>query len=72
MKLTNDTVRTLPAKGSDVLYADSETPGLYLRVRAGGSRTFVIQWRQGQFQRRSTIGKVGILTVDEAGAKPAS
>ena len=70
MKLTNDTVRTLPVKGSDTLYADSETPGLYLRVRAGGSRTFIIQWRQGQFQRRSTIGKVsGILSVDEARRK---
>ena len=35
----------------------------------GGSRTFIIQWRQGQFQRRSTVGKVGILTVDEARKK---
>ena len=56
-------------KGKDTLYADSETPGLDLRVRAGGSRTFIIQWRQGQFQRRSTVGKVGILTVDEARKK---
>lgn len=66
VKLTNETVRTLQVKGKDTLYADSETPGLYLRVRAGGSRTFIIQWRQGQFQRRSTVGKVGVLTVDEA------
>ena len=47
----------------------AKLPALYLRVRAGGSRTFVIQWRQGQFQRRSTVGKVGILTVDEARRK---
>ena len=70
-KLTNDTVRTLPAKASgDAIYPDSDNrngvPGLYLRVRAGGSRTFIIQWRQGQFQRRSTIGKAGVLTLDEA------
>ncbi len=69
VKLTNETVRTLPVKGKDTLYPDSETPGLYLRVRAGGSRTFIIQWRQGQFQRRSTVGKVGVLTVDEARKK---
>ena len=69
VKLTNETVRTLPVKGTDTLYADSETPGLYLRVRAGGSRSFIIQWRQGQFQRRSTVGKVGILSVDEARKK---
>jgi integrase len=70
-KLTNDTVRTLPAGPSgDAIYPDSDprqgVPGLLLRVRAGGSRTFIIQWRQGQFQRRSTIGKVGVLSLDEA------
>jgi integrase len=68
-KLTNDTVRTLPVRGSDTLYADAEVPGLYLRLRSGGSRTFIIQWRQGQLQRRSTVGKVGVLTVDEARKK---
>jgi integrase len=70
-KLTNDTVRTLRAGPSgDAIYPDSDprngVPGLYLRVRASGSRTFILQWRQGQFQRRSTIGKVGVLSLDEA------
>src|SRR4051794_11359727 len=69
VKLTNETVRTLRVKGTDTLYADSEIPGLYLRVREGGSRSFIIQWRQGQFQRRSTVGKVGILSLDEARKK---
>jgi integrase len=69
VKLTNDNVRTLPVKGADVLYPDDETPNFYLRVREGGSRTFIIQWRQGQFQRRSTVGKIGIYTVDEARKK---
>lgn len=72
-KLTNDTVRSLPAKGNDAIYPDSDprngVPGLYLRVRAGGSRTFIIQWRQGQFQRRSTVGKAGVMTLDEARKK---
>jgi hypothetical protein len=74
VKLTNDTVRTLPARaGGDATYPDADprngVPGLYLRVRKGGSRTFIIQWRQGEFQRRSTIGKVGVLTLDEARQK---
>jgi integrase len=69
VKLTNDTVRTLPVRGSDTIYPDAEVPGHYLRVRSGGSRTFIIQWRQGEFQRRSTIGKVGVLTLDEARKK---
>lgn len=73
-KLTNDTIRTLPAgpKG-DAIYPDADSkqgvPGLYLRVRKSGSRTFVIQWRQGDFQRRSTVGKVGVLTLDDARKK---
>jgi len=70
-KLTNDTVRNLPAGPSgDTIYPDSDprigVPGFCLRVRKGGSRTFIIQWRQGQFQRRATIGKVGVLSLDEA------
>jgi integrase len=71
IKLTNDTVRNRPAGPSgDAIHPDSDprngVPGLYLRVRASGSRTFIIQWRQGQFQRRATIGKVGVLSLDEA------
>ena len=71
IKLTNDTVRTLPTGASgDAIYPDNDlrngVPGLCLRVRAGGSRTFIIQWRQGQFQRRHTIGKVGVFSLDEA------
>jgi len=69
VKLTNDNVRTLPARGADVLYPDDDTPNFYLRVREGGSRTFLIQWRQGPSQRRATVGKVGVYTVDEARKK---
>ena len=72
-RLTNDNVRTLPLIGSDTIYPDADVrngvPGLYVRVRAGGSRTYIIQWRQGRFQRRSTIGKVGVMTLDEARKK---
>jgi hypothetical protein len=66
VKLTNETVRTLPAKGSDTLYPDDACENFYLRVRAAGSRTYVIQWRQGHSQRRATIGKASHLTLDEA------
>ncbi|MCV0387639.1 MAG: integrase arm-type DNA-binding domain-containing protein [Nitrobacter sp.] len=73
-KLTNETVRTLPAgpKG-DAIYPDSDAkqgvPGLYVRVRKSGARTYVIQWRQGSGQRRATVGKVGVLTLDDARKK---
>ena len=65
-KLTNDNVRTLPVKGSDTLYPDDACDNFYLRVRAAGSRTYCIQWRQGGLQRRATIGKVSHLSLDEA------
>jgi integrase len=69
-KLTNENVRTLPAKTDDTLYADADTrngvPGLFLRVRKGGSRTFIIKWRQGAMQRRAVVGKVGVLSLDDA------
>jgi integrase len=72
-KLTSDNVRTLPLRGSDALYPDIDktkgVPGLYLRIREGGSRTFVIQWRDGARQRRETVGKVGVLSLDEARKK---
>lgn len=68
-KLTNETVRTLPLRGKDTLYPDSEVRGLYLRVREGGSRSFTIQWREGGRQRRSKVGLVGILSLDEARKK---
>lgn len=74
VKLTNESVRTLPAgpKG-DAIYPDADSkqgvPGLYLRVRKTGARTYVIQWRQGSGQRRSTVGKVGVLTLDDARKK---
>ena len=66
MKLKNATVGSLPAKGSDTLYADDDLPNFYLRIRAGGSRSYVVQWRQNGLQRRVTLGKVGHLTLDEA------
>src|SRR5690349_8870664 len=74
MKLTKENVRTLPAKPSgDTLYPDIDkhngVPGLYLRVRQGGSRTYIIKWRQGAMQRRAVIGKVGVVTLDEARVK---
>lgn len=70
VKLTNENIRTLPAKSADTLYPDTDkhsgVPGLFLRVREGGSRTFIAKWRQGAMQRRHNIGKVGIISLDDA------
>ena len=74
IKLTDENVRTLPAKDNkDTLYPDGDPRNgvsrMYLRVRPGGSRTFVLQWRKDGIQRRITIGKAGLLTLDAARKK---
>ena len=65
MRLTNDLARSLTAK-ADTLFPDDDVPNFYLRVRPTGSRSYIIQWRSAGRQRRATIGKAGILTLDEA------
>ena len=46
---------------------DSEAPGFGLRVRAGGSRVYVVEYRnREQRKRRITLGPHGRLTVEQA------
>lgn len=72
MKVTASNLSKLPLPSNtsgDVQYADAECPGLYVRVRASGDRSFVLRWREGQFHRRIKVGKVGVLSLDEARKK---
>jgi integrase len=68
MKLTqpNATRQPLPAGKSDAIFFDDDLPGFGLRVRAGGKRTWIIQYRVGTKQRRLTIGSVDKLSADQA------
>jgi integrase len=68
MKLTqpNATRQQLPAGKSDAIFFDDDLPGFGLRVRAGGKRTWIIQYRVGAMQRRLTIGSVDKLSADQA------
>jgi integrase len=58
MKLTAKVIRglQLPDGKSDHLFWDDEIPGFGLRVRAGGSRSFVFQYALGDKQRRLSLG----------------
>jgi integrase len=58
MKLNAKGIRALKlADGkSDQLFWDDEIPGLGLRLRAGGSRSWVFQYALGQKQRRLSLG----------------
>jgi hypothetical protein len=68
MKFTQTSIAKLAlSKGkSDEIFFDDDLPGFGLRIRAGGSRKWVVHYRQGGIQRRHTIGPAAVLTVDEA------
>jgi integrase len=46
----------LPADKTDHLFWDDDIPGFGLRVRAGGSRSWVFQYALGDKQRRLSLG----------------
>ena len=45
---------------------DEALPGFGLRIRAGGKRTWIVQYRLGTKQRRVTLGTVELLDPDKA------
>ena len=68
MKLTAATVRslTLPAGVSDKIFFDDDVPRFGVRVRAGGSRTWIIQYGIGGKERKLPLGPVTALDVSKA------
>jgi integrase len=70
MKLTNaDVARlTLPDGKTDHVEWDDDLPGFGLRLRGGGSRNFVFQYRIGRHERRITIGKASAVSAKDARA----
>jgi integrase len=68
MKLTQASVKalSLPSGLLDKLFFDDELPGFGFRIRDGGKRTWIAQYRLGKKQRRVTIGTVANTTAEEA------
>src|SRR5262245_23143555 len=68
MKLTKRTVLSMsPDPWHDRYVWDSELPGFGLRIKPTGVRSFMVQYRNaGGVSRRITLGRFGVLTVDEA------
>jgi integrase len=68
MKLTKATAERLqlPPGKYDFIAWDDDLPGFGLRLRAGGSRVWIAQYRTDTGQRRETIGRADRLDVDAA------
>src|SRR5262249_11175443 len=62
---------TLPPGKTDALYFDDAVPGLALRLRAGGRKGWVFQYRIGNKQRRLALGAATALTPHEARKRAA-
>jgi integrase len=68
MKLTKDEIANLKLKGKekDKIYFDEEIPGFGIRIRVGGKRTWVVQYRHGGETRRISLGSVKVLGPEMA------
>src|ERR1700722_18351316 len=68
MKLTKATVERLklPEGKNEKIVFDEGLPGFGLRIRAGGKRTWIAQYRHGAKQRRVKLGTVETVDADEA------
>jgi integrase len=68
MKLTQKTIAALTlAEGkSETIIFDGDLPGFGIRIRAGGSRTWVYQYKLGHQHRRVTLGSLAALTPAQA------
>ena len=68
IKLTAANVRTLtlPDGKSDYTFFDADLPGFGLRLRKGGSRTWVFQYKLGSKHRRMALGSASAIPADKA------
>src|SRR4051812_3739951 len=68
MRLTAATIRTivLPAGKDDMVVWDSSLPAFGLRLRAGGAKTWIIQYAIAGRTRRMVLGSVTTLDPGKA------
>ena len=59
---------TLTADKSDAIYFADDLPGFGIRLRSGGRRSWIVQYRAGGRQRRETLGDARRLTLKAARA----
>lgn len=62
-KLTVKLLTSLQVTGNEYEVHDTIVTGLYVRITASGSKSYVVRWGRA---RKKTLGRVGILTLDQA------
>jgi hypothetical protein len=72
MEFTKENVASLelPSDRSDVIQFDDGLPGFGIRLRAGGKRVWIVQYRVHGRQRRQTLGDA--LRIDLKAARAAA
>jgi integrase len=70
MQLSQESIAALdlPAGKSDYIVFDDEMPGFGIRLRAGGKRVWIVQYRASGRQRRETLGDARRVTLKAARA----
>lgn len=68
MRLTRASVAglKLPAGKSEIIVFDEALPGFGLRIRVGGKRVWIAQYRMGRKTRRLTLGSLDKIDPDQA------
>ena len=63
-KLTKRVIDAAKVAEGEIFLWDDELPGLGLRVKASGVKSFLVQYRNANGRsRRLTLGRYGVLTV---------
>jgi integrase len=68
MKFTQTALTTisLPNGRSEAMLFDDDVPGLALRLRSSGARTWIYQYKVGRQNRRVTLGDAGVVSLAKA------